>query len=357
MARQLRVEFPGAIYHVAVRMLGAWRKEQNLLFEDDADRNRFIDRLSERVEQFNIRLYLFVCMANHFHMVFETPHGNCGKFMQSLTTAYTVYFNRRHGRHGHLVDGRYRAKLVAGDEYLLALSRYVHLNPVCVGMIKDKPIEERIQCLRQYAWSSYPSYIGERKAFDFLDCGPMLGGMSGKRRQQSKRYQAFVESGLVEDDDDFRLALKASPHSIGSDGFRVWVDELYQKLVENHRRPEDVSFRCISEPLSSDVVLGVLADVFAVGVERFRRRIRSSPLRGVAACMLVRYAGLNQRQVAEVLSINTGSAVGAQMRKVQDWMTDDRTLRRQVDQALEQLNRLHVTASSPKNPLPVNVLV
>ena len=77
-----------------------------------------------RVEQFNIRLYLFVCMTNHFHLVIETPEANCSKFMQSLTTAYTVYYNLRHSRHGHVFDGRYKAKLVEGDDYLLALSRY-----------------------------------------------------------------------------------------------------------------------------------------------------------------------------------------------------------------------------------------
>ena len=75
--------------------------------------------------------------------------------MHSLTTAYTVYFNRRHRRHGHLVDGRFKAKLVDGDEYLLALTRYVHQNPVCVGAVKKRPIKERIERLRKYKWSTY----------------------------------------------------------------------------------------------------------------------------------------------------------------------------------------------------------
>ena len=163
MARPLRVEFPGAIYHVNVRMLGNWKREANLLFEDDADRLRFLGRLGERVEQFEVRLYLVTLMANHFHLVVETPAGNLGRFMQSLSTAYTVYFNRRHGRHGHLLDGRYKAKLVEGDDYLLALSRYVHLNPVHTVVMRQKSWEERIQHLRQYQWSSYPGYIGLRK--------------------------------------------------------------------------------------------------------------------------------------------------------------------------------------------------
>ena len=144
MARHLRVEFPRAIYHVTCRMIGDRRLEHSRLFVDDADRVRFLDRLAERVEQYRIRLYLYCLMVNHFHVVYETPEGNGSKFMQSLLTAYTVYYNLRHRRHGHLLDGRYKAKLVEGDEYLLALSRYVHLNPVQVGPIKGRPIEERI---------------------------------------------------------------------------------------------------------------------------------------------------------------------------------------------------------------------
>jgi len=86
MARMLRVQFEGAIYHVSCRMLGSWRDERSRLFIDDADRERFLDRLAERVEQFEIRLYLFVCMTNHFHLVFETPRANCSRFMQSVNS-------------------------------------------------------------------------------------------------------------------------------------------------------------------------------------------------------------------------------------------------------------------------------
>ena len=120
MARHLRVECEGAIYHITSRMLGDARSR---LFRDDRDRERFIARLAERVEQHDIRLYLYVLMRNHIHLVFETPQGNCSQFMQSLLTSYTVYFNLRHNRHGHLLDGRYKAKLVEGDEYLSALTR------------------------------------------------------------------------------------------------------------------------------------------------------------------------------------------------------------------------------------------
>ena len=330
MARHLRVEFPGAIYHVAIRMLGDWKKEENLLFEDDADRERFLSRLADRVGQYDIRLYLYCLLTNHVHMVFETPEANCSKFMQSLSTAYTVYFNLRHGRHGHLLDGRYKAKLVEGDDYLLSLSRYVHLNPVHVGAMKDRPMEERIRHLRQYPWSSYPAYIGKSKPQEFVDYGPMLAKMGGTRRERPKRYRDFVESGLAESDDDFQMALKESPRSIGGDAFRGWVDGLYQKLIETHGHPEDVAFRRITEPMTADRVLGILAEVFEVGVGEFLERRRDSPLRSVAAHFLCRHAGLTQREAAAVLKMGSGAAISHQLRKLALNAEKDRLLRRRV---------------------------
>ena len=261
MSRYLRVEYPGALYHVTVRMLGNWQKERVCLFEDDADRERMLDQMAERVKRYHIRLYLFCLMANHVHLVLETPEGNLGRFMQSLTTAYTVYFNLRHKRHGHLVDGRYKAKLVEGDEYLLRLSRYVHLNPVRVGGIEKKPLEEQRGYLRRYRWSTYPSYIGTRKACDFVEYEPLLAEIGGKEREQKKRYCEYVEAGIGEEDEMLKEAWQASACVIGDDGFRSWVSEIYGEKVKKLRRPEDIALRKVSEVQKPEEVLKVLGKV------------------------------------------------------------------------------------------------
>jgi hypothetical protein len=120
------------------------------------------------------------CLLEYLRTTLNLTEG-CSKFMQSLLTAYTVYYNLRHGRHGYLLDGRYKAKLVEGDDYLLALSRYVHLNPVCIGSMNRKTIQERIHALRAHRWSSYPSYIGQSKTLDFVEYEPLLAAMHGKR--------------------------------------------------------------------------------------------------------------------------------------------------------------------------------
>ena len=118
MARQLRIEYAGAIYHVTVRSNGGER-----LFISDFDRKYLLSRIGETVERFRVCVYLYCLMSNHVHLVVETPQGNLGRFMQSVLTGYGVHFNRMHGRHGHITQGRYRARLVEGDEYLLKLSR------------------------------------------------------------------------------------------------------------------------------------------------------------------------------------------------------------------------------------------
>jgi len=343
MARQLRVQFPGAIYHVTCRMVGDWKTEKTYLFKDDADRKRFIKRLESRVEQYNIRLYLFVLMSNHFHLVFETPEANCSKFMQSLSTAYTVYYNLRHGRHGHLLDGRYKAKLVDGDEYLLELSRYVHLNPVQIFSQKHKPIEERIKTLRNYQWSSYPGYINKRKAHDFIEYAPLLSEMNGKEKEWPKHYREFVETGLADSDEDFKVAMMLSPRCIGGDNFRAWIDELYQKRLSKHARPEDVSFRRITEPLSVDEVLKVLSGVFDVDVSEFKHRRHNSPLRAVAARYLIRYAGKTQREVADLLNNGSGAAVSKQLKRLSGKLAKNKQLRNHLKQAEDVLETLRCT--------------
>jgi putative transposase len=323
MARKLRIEFPGAIYHVTCRMLG---DERSRLFVDDADRERFLDRLSERVEQYNIRLYMFVLMRNHFHLVFETPDGNCSKFMQALATAYTVYYNLRHRRHGHLMDGRYKAKLVEGDEYLLALSRYVHLNPVMIKSAKTMLLKERIDYLRQYRWSSYQGYINKRKLLKYVDHAPVLGEMTGAKKDWPRRYKEYVETGLAESDDDFRHVLKRCPLSIGTEDFTSWAGKLYRELIDGHGEPEDVSFRRMSEELEADEVMVILAHVFSVDIEEFRKRRWNSPLRAIAATYLMKYAGRSQRQAAEHLGMRSGSAINKQLLRHKEMLTEDRRL-------------------------------
>jgi REP element-mobilizing transposase RayT len=126
MARSLRVEFEGALYHVCAR-----GNAREAVFRGERDAARFVQLLQESPDRFEVSLYAFVLMGNHFHLIARTRRANLSRWMQWLNVAYSVYFNRRHRRSGHLFQGRFKSFLVEGKKgYLLSLSRYVHLNPV-----------------------------------------------------------------------------------------------------------------------------------------------------------------------------------------------------------------------------------
>ncbi len=328
MARQLRVEYKGAIYHVTVRSNAGMD-----LFLSDLDRKYLLSRLGEAAEFHGVRVYLYCLMGNHFHLVVETPKGNLGRFMQGVLTGYGVYFNRVHKRHGHVTQGRYGARLVEGDAYLLNLSRYVHLNPVKVAKWREKPLAERVAYLRAYPWSSYPAYTsgGERNAC--MEYGPLLALTAGE-----KAYRKFVEAGIPADDEEFQAELRKSARSIGSDKFREWVDGRYAEEAARHRRPEDVSLRReASGRVPAGRILEVVARVAKVEPAALRVRVRDSRWRAVAAQLLCTVGGLTQREAAAVLGLKTGVAVSCQLKALNALTAEDAALRKTIEKLTRTL--------------------
>ena len=147
MARPLRIQFPGAVYHVTNR-----GNEKKAIFKDDVDRIAFLEILSRSLETYDTTLYCFVLMSNHFHFLLETPLGNLGEFMRHFNITYTSHYNRRHKRSGHLYQGRYKSLLIDKDDYISVVSRYIHLNPVKVGTLLKKPVTDQLKYLWAYQW-------------------------------------------------------------------------------------------------------------------------------------------------------------------------------------------------------------
>jgi len=333
MPRHLRVEFPGAIYHVTIR--GNARQK---IFNDDHDRERFLQRLADSVETYGERLYLFCLMSNHVHLVVETPSANLRKFMQSLETGYTVYYNLRHDSCGHLFQGRYGAKLVEGNEYLFKLSRYVHLNPVFVGSENSLILMERIERLRNYRWSSYRSYIGTDKPLSYVTYEPLLAQTGVKSRRQALNYRQYVEKGLAENDEEFKEILKRP--TIGGDEFSARIRDAWQDMADKVAQPKDVDFRHRSPILESHAVLETISRHMRVPMEAFREQRRNSLLRPLAAHMLLKYAGLTNRAAAVLLNLHSGEAVGLQARKAQVMQKQDKQTQRLME-AIEDDLRHH----------------
>lgn len=178
MARPPRIEFAGAVYHVITR--GNNRQQ---VFNDDRDRKTYLEKLSHYCETKEVKLLCYCLQSNHVHLLVETPKGNLSKFMQPLQTSYTVYFNRRHRRSGHVFEQRYKAFLVDRDNYLLQVSRYLHLNPVAARLVK-KP--------QDYRWSSYRGYI-EPGAIPAINTEAVLDQLGSKGLEQVRKYREYVE--------------------------------------------------------------------------------------------------------------------------------------------------------------------
>ncbi len=221
MVRTLRIEYPGAWYHVACR-----GNRRSRIYGDDKDRIRFLKALKESVEVFNVEVHCYVLMSNHFHFLLRTPEANLGRFMQRFNTAYITYYNLCHHKSGHLYQGRYKAILVEADEYLLELSRYIHLNPVRFKKYRDIPLEEKSKILKEYRWSSLPGYIKIAGRDDFICHGGVLAYMGGDNKKGRIRYRDFVLGGLSRKLDNPLEETKAGA-ILGSDSFVVWIKEQF----------------------------------------------------------------------------------------------------------------------------------
>jgi len=207
--------------------------------------------------------------------------------------------------------------LVSGDEYLLKLSRYVHLNPVKVKAVRDLPLAERVKMLNEYRWSSFQAYAGMCRGPEWLVMAPTLALVGGRASGQRRSYREYVEAGVAEDDAEFQAELMRSSLGIGDAGFREEVEERYAVVLGKTRRREDAVLRREGEgAVTPERVLAAVAKAAGVAVEELGCRRRESPHKAIAGTMLVRYAGLTQRDIAPLLGLKSGSAVSCQLSRL-----------------------------------------
>ena len=186
MARPLRINFPGAVYHITSR-----GNERKAVFKSDRDREKFLEYLESATKRYQAVIHVFCLMDNHYHLLLETPEGNLPQIMRHINGAYTTYFNVKRERSGHLFQGRYKAILVDMDTYAKELSRYIHLNPVRAKMVETP---------EGYNWSSYSFYIGKSKAPEWLYRDFILGYFGANASAAQKEYRKFVNAGSGADE-------------------------------------------------------------------------------------------------------------------------------------------------------------
>jgi REP element-mobilizing transposase RayT len=181
MARQLRIEYPGALYHITNR-----GNERRVIFRDTHDRETFLETLSIVIERFEWLCHGYVQMDNHYHLLIETPKGILSRGMMQLDSIYAQKFNRRYQRVGHLFQGRFKCLLVEKETYLLELSRYMVLNPVRAGLVNTP---------EEWKWSSYQAFIGAIPKPEYLTIDWILSQFGEVKARAVRSYKEFVRSG------------------------------------------------------------------------------------------------------------------------------------------------------------------
>ena len=307
MARRARVEYAGALYHVITR-----GNQRQRIFRDDRDRTKYLEILANLKTQYSFRIPAYVLMVNHVHLLLESGAVPLSRIMQRLGSGYTQYFNRRHRQVGHLFQGRYKAILCDKDNYLLELSRYLHLNPVRAKAVKDPA---------DYRWSSYGGYVGEPQGQKWLDTTEVLQHFSRKLKEARKLYRRFVLEGL------------------GEGHKEAYYDVLEGRFLGDREFAEEIKAKAnilgyVRSKIKAEALLGVAcrmlerrrAEVVGAGKERERVRARE------AIC----YVGRNCTEIsvmalAKSLGVDA-TCVSRSVARVESRLRNDKALRKVVDE-------------------------
>jgi putative transposase len=296
MARVLRLEGEGAVYHVIVR-----GNERKAVFRDDEDRRAYLDRMAKYRERFGFRVLAFCLMGNHIHLAIERGATKLSRVMLTLQSSYAQRFNRRHGRVGHLFQGRYKAFLIEKDRYLLALIRYIHENPVKAGLVARA---------QEYEWSS-DRYYRRGKGPEWLDLDIVLPLFGRGRKVAVSRYRRFMGEKEAESYED----LKSYAQAIKGD------EEFAQRVLKAAGR-NPVARMNLSERDVASVVgkaLGFSGDELG-GAGRHRPR---SSARTLSAYVARAEGGISIARMARFFGREESTLVRAVLRLEQDLKTNE----------------------------------
>jgi len=315
MSRPLRIEFPGAFYHITSR-----GNEQKDIFKSQRDRIKFFSYLESATQRYGAVIHVYCLMDNHYHLLLETPLGNLSQIMRHINGAYTTYFNVKRKRTGHLLQGRYKAILVDVDEYAKELSRYIHLNPVR-GEIIDRPEE--------YSWSSYRYYVGLEEVPDWLVVDFILSYFDTKASNAQKKYRMFVDE-MVGREYDSPLKETVASTILGEADF---VDGIKRKYLNSKEVDRDLpALRELSPKLSPERIIGEVKSVI---------KNDSVLLNKVGLYFCHRYSGRRLKEIAKYFGVGE-SAVSQTSRRLEFRLSKDYKLRRKIERIGEKLDLSNV---------------
>ena len=307
MPRPPRIDFPNAIYHVTSR--GNGRAD---IFHRDEDRQRFLAQLAHHLRLCAVDLYAFALMDNHIHLLCRTPRANLSRFMQRLLSSYALYWRYKHRRPGHLFQGRFKAKLVEDEVYLMAVTRYIHLNPVKIAACRRLSAAERLSRLEAYPWSSYGGYAAASKALEFVnykvlkEYGPDMAG--------ARAYRAYVQACLTEDDGPLLEAMAASRYAIGGSAF---IERTVEQIEQRRSgRLQDQDLDLPRRTVSLEEIDEAVARHYRINPKLLSAHGRSVGCgKSVALELAAQLADLSGRAIGDHYGV-CANAVGANRRRL-----------------------------------------
>jgi putative transposase len=290
MSRPLRLEYPGAVWHVTSR-----GNERRVVFRDDADRELFLSILGRTVELFRWKLHAWVLMGNHYHLLVETPEPTLSRGMRQLGGLYTQAFNRRHRRAGHLFQGRFKAILVGKESHLLELCRYLVLNPVRAGLATSA---------RAWRWSSYRATAGLSAAPSWLETDWTLKQFAVSRRTARERYRRFVADGKKAGFEPWTSV--RNQVFLGTDEFLDEALEMAKRRPQGKGIPRRQRQAAVTDPVRTAAKLaGALGTTLEELNARTRTFIRE---RRLVAWALRRHGLLTLERIGNALDVGVGQA-------------------------------------------------
>ena len=299
MSRPLRIEFPGASYHVMNRGLGS----QNI-FTDRPDRVGFLALLGECHRMWGMRVLAYCLMDNHYHLLIQTPDPNLSRIMRHLNGLYTQRYNRKHGRDGPLFRGRYKAIVVDAEEYLVGVARYIHHNPVAAGLV---PSPEK------YRWSSCREYMKRGKGPPWLDRQQLIDRFPKEGRGEA--FLTFMRSKIDEPVRSFYARRHHAP-VLGSSQFIHRTRSRIKQVYREHR--EVPQAKPYVRP-DARTCLRVVMQVYGQAMDHLLRgrRGQRNEARAMAMYVCRSMAGLKQEAIARIFGVRGYSAVSSTLRRVQ----------------------------------------
>jgi putative transposase len=332
MARALRIQYPGAFYHVTCR-----GNERADIFSGREDQKAFLAKLSVSSNIYNVPILAYVLVTNHFHLLLTTPEGNLSEFMRHFNICYTGFFNRTHKRVGHLYQGRYKAYLIDADNYLLEVSRYIHLNPVRIEALRKKSAKERWDALIKHSASSLPGYLWQRKRESFLDYEFVLGYMGGDDSKGRKEYRKFVRRGMAQETDNPLESGKGSG-IVGGEDFVQWVkDKLVGQRKGTREQPE---LRELRKVFSAQELIHHFIRATGERREDVLRRGKNSRERAMLMELMYRFCQISQPEIGRIEGGIDYSAVSQAKSRLHKSLQQDKRLRQRFERLNQQLGDL-----------------